>query len=557
MAFECRKYPCALTALLIVIGLAACGGGSNGGGWLNLVTAITVTPTNPTLAKGRTQAFTATATWQDGSTLDMSTQVTWTSSNTSAASVSAAGVATANAVGTTTITATLSGGLTVSGGPISGSTSLTVTAPTLVSVAVTPANPALELGANQPFVATGTLTDGTTQDLTQGATWASSDASVLRINNAAGHVGVGNTRGPGAATVTATMGPVTGTTVATVTRRTPKFLYSASGNLDTVSAFRVDPATGALTGLGTPYGVGYFPTSVVATHDSKFLYVTVFTNNQVVGFAIQPDGSLVPTPGSPLAVAGAPFWLTAHPNRNFVYASTQGAGITVLAVDPATGAPSIASSVATGGAPQNAALTPDGAYFYQTLSAMDQVAGFAIDRNSGALSALVPPGPTTATYPRGIAVDPSGKFLYVTIETSWLGPSTAVDAYSIDAASGALTRIPGAPFTAGANPIAAVCDPSGRFLYVSNADAPSVSAFSIDPDSGVLMEIAGSPFAVAGGPGAGTVTVDPSGQYLYVATSSSGPGILGFTIDQATGALSPNPSAPGADSDVWSITITY
>src|SRR5215472_8545622 len=246
MAFECRKLLCALTALLTVMGVAACGGGSNGGGWLNLVTAITVTPASPALAKGRSQAFTATATWQDGSTLDMSTLVTWTSSNTSAASVSATGVATAKGVGTTTITATFSGGLTVSGGPISGSASLTVTAPTLVSVAVTPANPALELGANQSFVATGTLTDGTTQDLTQGATWASSDAAVLRINNAAGRVGVGNTRGPGAATVTATMGPVTGTTVATVTRRTPKFLYSANGTLDTVSAFRVDPATGAL-----------------------------------------------------------------------------------------------------------------------------------------------------------------------------------------------------------------------------------------------------------------------------------------------------------------------
>jgi 6-phosphogluconolactonase (cycloisomerase 2 family) len=557
MTFECRKYLCALTALLTVMGLGACGGGRNGGGWLNLVTAITVTPANPKLAKGRAQAFTATATWQDGSTLDMSTDVTWTSVNASAASVSAAGIATANGVGTTTITATLTGGLTVSGGPISGSTSLTITAPTLESVAVTPANPALELGANQSFVATGTLTDGTTQDLTEVATWASSEAAVLRINNTAGWVGVGNTRGPGEASVTATMGSITGTTVATVTRRTPKFLYSADGNLDTVSAFRVDPATGALTGLGTAYAVGNFPTSVVATHDSKFLYVTVFTNNQVVGFAIQQDGSLVPTPDSPLAVAGNPFWLTAHPSGNFVYASTQSAGITVLAVDPATGATSIASSVATGGAPQDAALTPDGAYFYQTLSAMDQVAGFSIDRNSGALSALVPPGPTTATYPRGIAVDPSGKFLYVTIETSWLGPSTAVDAYSIDAASGALTRIPGAPFTAGANPIGAVCDPSGRFLYVSNADAQTISGFSIDPDSGVLMEIAGSPFAVGGGPGMGTATIDPSGQYLYVATGSSGPGILGFTIDQATGALSPNPSASAAGGDVWSMTIAY
>jgi 6-phosphogluconolactonase (cycloisomerase 2 family) len=549
----------ALVSAALGFVLAACGGG--GGTPPPTLVSITVTPAGASLAKGLTQQFRAMGALSDGTQQDLSHSVAWASSNPPAVTIDpAAGLATAVGVGSSKISATLAAGRSVNHGSsaVTGFVSLAVTPATVTKIALTPAAPALELGANQSFVATGTLTDGTTQDLTQVATWASSDAAVLRINNTAGRVGVGNTRGPGTATVTATMGPVTGTTLATVMRRTPKFLYSASADLTTVSAFRVDPATGALTGLGTPYGVGYFPTSVVATHDSKFLYVTVFTNNQVVGFAIQPDGSLVPTPGSPLAVAGAPFWLTADPSGNFVYASTQGAGITVLAVDPATGAPSIASSVATGGAPQDAALTPDGAYFYQTLSAMDQVAGFAIDRNSGTLSALVPPGPTTATYPRGIAIDPSGKFLYVTIETSWIGPSTAVDAYSIDAASGALTRIPGAPFTAGANPIAAVCDPSGRFLYVSDADAQTISAFSIDPDSGVLMEIAGSPFAVAGGPGTGNLTVDPSGQYLYVATTgSSSPGILGFTINQATGALSPNPSASGAAGDVWSITITH
>jgi hypothetical protein len=91
-AFECKKYLCALTALLAVIVLAACGGGGNDG-WLTHVEAITVTPANPTLAKGQTQGLTATATWEDGTTLDMSTQVTWRSSSTAVATVSAAGVA--------------------------------------------------------------------------------------------------------------------------------------------------------------------------------------------------------------------------------------------------------------------------------------------------------------------------------------------------------------------------------------------------------------------------------------------------------------------------------
>src|SRR5262249_25764614 len=120
MAFEHRAHLLALPVLLTLVALTACGGGGSGS-WLNHVKAIRVTPANPTLAQGLTQAFTATATWEDGSTLDMSTQVTWKSSNTSAASVSATGVATASGAGTTTITATLpGGGLTVDGAAISG-----------------------------------------------------------------------------------------------------------------------------------------------------------------------------------------------------------------------------------------------------------------------------------------------------------------------------------------------------------------------------------------------------------------------------------------------------
>jgi len=239
-ALECERYLCALTALLTVMMLAACGGGS----FSNVPTVITVTPANPTLAKGLTQAFTATALWTDLSRSDMTTVVTWMSTNTSVATVSADGVATASGIGTTTITATFVN--------IVGSTSLTVTAPTVVSVAVTPANPALELGANQPFTATGTLTDGSHQDLTQSASWSSSDVSVVGVNTTAGRTGVANTRGPGSADVKATVGSVSGQTTVTVTRRVTKFLYAANLGASTISAFRVNRMTGALSAIGTP-----------------------------------------------------------------------------------------------------------------------------------------------------------------------------------------------------------------------------------------------------------------------------------------------------------------
>jgi uncharacterized protein YjdB len=88
--------------------------------------SISVTPTNPSIAKGTTRQFTATGTYSDSTTQNLTTAVTWSSSSTTVATISNAtgskGLATGVAAGTTTITAT--------SGSVSGTTSLTVTAPT-------------------------------------------------------------------------------------------------------------------------------------------------------------------------------------------------------------------------------------------------------------------------------------------------------------------------------------------------------------------------------------------------------------------------------------------
>jgi hypothetical protein len=73
------------------------------------LSSLTISPPNPPARAGTTVAFTATGTFSDGSTLDVTTFVTWTSSNTATADVSNAngsrGQATAFAAGTTTIQA--------------------------------------------------------------------------------------------------------------------------------------------------------------------------------------------------------------------------------------------------------------------------------------------------------------------------------------------------------------------------------------------------------------------------------------------------------------------
>ena len=175
------------------------------------LTAIQVTPTDPSIAKGLTQAFTATGVFSDMTTLDITNLVVWTSDTTATATISNAagshGLATSVDAGTTTIAATL--------GAIAGQTTLVVTPATLVAIAITPADPTIAVGETVQFTATGTFSDATTSDLTATVTWDSS-AATATISNAAGSQGLATGVGEGPSTITATLGSVAGSTTLTV-----------------------------------------------------------------------------------------------------------------------------------------------------------------------------------------------------------------------------------------------------------------------------------------------------------------------------------------------------
>lgn len=172
------------------------------------VVSIAVTPGNPIIAIGLTQAFTATATMTDDTTKDLTTQATWTSGTPTAASIANTGIATGLAVGTSTITATFHG--------ITGSTLLTVAEVALVSIAVAPANATFPVGVQQYFFATGTYSDGSTQDLFETAVWSSDHPALASISNAADHEGEATMIAQGSVVITATVGAITGSTPLTV-----------------------------------------------------------------------------------------------------------------------------------------------------------------------------------------------------------------------------------------------------------------------------------------------------------------------------------------------------
>ena len=189
---------------------------------------VDVTPAEPSIANGAKQQFTASGTYTDNSTQDITSLVTWSSSSEGVATISNApgseGHATGTAVGVTTIRATSDS--------IAGQTRLTVTAATLVSLAVTPANPSIANGTQQQFGATGTYTDNSTQDLTTEVTWSSSEEDVATISNAESGKGLATGSAVGKTTIRATFGSIAGTTQLTVKTAT----------LDTIEVTPPDPS---------------------------------------------------------------------------------------------------------------------------------------------------------------------------------------------------------------------------------------------------------------------------------------------------------------------------
>ena len=156
-----------------------------------------------TLVAGLSAQLTATGTYSDGSTQDLSATVAWSSSASAIASISTSGSITGLVVGSATVTATL--------GSVSGSTTVTVSPATVVSISVNPVSVTLAAGQSQAFTATATLTDGTTTDVTASVHWSIANPLLASISNTLGTTGLLNALLPGSSTVTATLGSVSGT----------------------------------------------------------------------------------------------------------------------------------------------------------------------------------------------------------------------------------------------------------------------------------------------------------------------------------------------------------
>jgi trimeric autotransporter adhesin len=186
-----------------------------------ILSSITVRPAKRKIAQLTTAMLQAIGTYTDGSTRNITTQVSWTSSNTAVATIAGNGRATALTPGSTTLTAAL--------GSISGSGTLVVSDATIVSLSVTPSGSSIAPGTKLTFVATGTFSDHTRQVITIDCTWASDNPAVATV----GQGGTATAISPGTANISATFSGVSGTAALNV-------------NTATLTSISVTPASAVL-----------------------------------------------------------------------------------------------------------------------------------------------------------------------------------------------------------------------------------------------------------------------------------------------------------------------
>jgi 6-phosphogluconolactonase len=499
--------------------------------------AILISPLNPAVPLGKTLQFTATETLGNGSSMDVTTSVTWISSNPGVATIGAAGLAKSLSVGPTLIQAAL--------GSLAASTTLTVDPAALVSLAVTPSNPSFAVGLNVQLFAVGTFTDDSVKDLTTAVMWSSTDTGVATVGAGTGVV---TTIMPGTSTIAAAQGPVNGSTLLTVTAGgaglgVPRFAFLTDlfgiGTGPQVYSLAVDAASGQLRPasiLATPpANFGVAPATAI---DPLGQFAYILSTNGLYGYTIDAHlGTLTAIPGSPFATStttntegvaidptGQLVLVTssraAAAGTNFVTAYTLGTGGVLT---PAPGGPSPAGAL-----PGPIAVDPSSTFVYVGNEDGNSISAYILNHSTGALTP-VSGSPFAGCAPYSLAIDPFSKFLY----GANLG---SVCAYTINA-SGALTPVTGSPFfTGGTSPVWVAAEPSGKYLYAVNQNSNNVTGFSIDAGTGALTQIAQSPFSTGTMPV--SMTIDPSGNFAYVVNQGSG-NVTEFAINSATGALAP------------------
>jgi len=254
------------------------------------------------------------------------------------------------------------------------------------------------------------------------------------------------------------------------------------------------------------------------TNPARFVYVTNSGSNNVSAYTVDAaSGTLSPIAGSPFATGNLPVAIAVDPTGSYVYVVNQtDATISAFAIDRASGALTEVggSPFSTGPTPTSVAVAKSwppesGTYVYVTSGTTGSVTPCQIIAG-GALSCISSStlSPTGAS-PSSVVSAPLLSLLYVGNQ----GDNTVS---VLNVGEGGV--VTGSPFPAGAGPRAVAVDISGNYVYVANSTSNTLSGYQTS-SAGPLTRLSGSPYATGNTPDA--VAADLSDNFVYVANKGS------------------------------------
>ncbi|RMH31886.1 MAG: hypothetical protein D6692_00145, partial [Planctomycetota bacterium] len=344
------------------------------------------------------------------------------------------------------------------------------------------------------------------------------------------------------------------TAAASAQATNPHIFVANDGNLEgSVSSMRIEPdgsltlvdrvITGTRTSTSQPCP-GCNTYAIDLSPDGRFLatnHAAGDTGEQVTIYSVSQNGTLAVVDVLPLAQGGLDIaWVR---DDLLAVCITNLSGSNLLRLynwNDQTNQLSLADSDSAGSFLTSIVVHPNGQWIYCNDSFGFTVRQFEVSGSSATLVDTV----SIPVYGVAISVSPDGRFLYAAGGISAGGNAFA--GYTIDQSTGALTAMPGSPFTSpGQSPKGFTMTPDGQYLYVSHGTDATIRAFSVDPESGVPTSL-GLSFDVGL---QGTLQgMDTLPGFLFALDESTAiDGIAGaytFAIDPNTGAFPPVPGAP-------------
>jgi 6-phosphogluconolactonase (cycloisomerase 2 family) len=277
----------------------------------------------------------------------------------------------------------------------------------------------------------------------------------------------------------------------------PAVFVANNGNLEgSVSSFRVLP-DGSLefveklvigaTASSQEFHPGTNAQTISLSPNGRWLAVGHATSSdtveQVTLLEVLPDATLklagtFTTPDSPLCVRWLADGLLA------VTRSTLSGSSSVLAyaVDPERSQASLVGAANTGSFTTWIAVHPSGERLYTQDSLNGSI--YTVEIGAGGELNVTSSLPVGA-YPLGLGVSPDGAWLAAGGGIG--GGGKVVMAFSVEAEAGALTAVPGSPFTSpGTSPKQVVYSGDSAWAFVGHGTDATIRCFAVHPKSGAL-----------------------------------------------------------------------